>query len=55
MEDINAFLCDPKLKKWLDSCPTAWNVQYSDDWQRCCFFVCPPDKSADKFLEEFCV
>ena len=51
--DIHSILNDPELKKWLDSCPTAWNIEYSDDWEQCCFFVCPPGIPVEEYLEIF--
>lgn len=53
MENIHSILEDPALKEWLDSCPTAWNIEYSDEWNQCCFFVCPPDVPVEEYLESF--
>ena len=53
MENIHSILEDPALKEWLDSCPTAWNIEYSDGWNQCCFFVCPPDVPVEEYLESF--
>jgi len=53
MYDIDSILHDPDLKKWLDSCPTVWNIEYSEEWGQLCLFVCPSGQSNGEFLEQF--
>jgi hypothetical protein len=53
MHDIHSILHDPDLKMWLDSCPTAWSIEYSGDSEQCCFFVCHPDVPVKEYLESF--
>tara|TARA_Y100001933_G_C18787621_1_gene475203 strand:+ start:178 stop:525 length:348 start_codon:yes stop_codon:yes gene_type:complete len=45
------------LQQWLEECPTAWNLEYNEEWGRFCYFIYDPDQDPEKdaatFLESF--
>jgi hypothetical protein len=43
----------PTFDQWIESCPVAWNIEYSEDWDRFCYFFREPGEDEEEFLESF--
>ena len=48
------------IKEWLSECPTAWNLEYNEDFDRFCYFFHEDedededeDEEEKTFLESF--
>jgi hypothetical protein len=49
----NPTIQNSAFDQWIESCPVTWNIEYSEEWDRFCYFFCDSDEDVAEFLESF--
>jgi len=44
---------DKSVEEWLRECPTSWNMEYHEDFDKMCYFIREKNEDEKTFFEVF--